>query len=318
MKTPTYWKNKNLISLTLYPLGFLYGIATQLRLKYKRSHKVSVPVICIGNLTAGGTGKTPVAISIASILQQQGLNPFFVSRGYGGNLKNILVDSTKHTPQQCGDEPLLLAQQAPVVVNPDRFAGANTAINNGANIIIMDDGFQNPTLHKNLSFLVFDGNFGLGNEFCIPAGPLREDITEGLNRANATIIIGEDKYNLKQRFALPCFCGKIKPHPQNHKNKKVIAFAGIGNPQKFYKSLHECGLEILNTYDFPDHHYYTDTELKKLIDIAEKNKALLYTTSKDFVKIPTYLQQHFKVLEISIEWESSQDITNFILKQIQK
>ncbi len=316
MKTPSHWNSINLLSLILSPLGAVYALATKLRLRYNKSKKVSIPVICIGNLTAGGTGKTPVSISIAQLLQQQTLNPFFVSRGYGGNLKNIIVNPNIHTPKQCGDEPLLLARQAPVVINPDRYAGANTAITNGANIIIMDDGFQNPKLHKDLSFLVFDGNFGVGNELCIPAGPLRETISSGISRAQAIIIIGPDKHNLRTRFNLPCFMGKITPLPQTHSNKKVIAFAGIGNPQKFYNSLTECGFEIIKSYDYPDHHYYTEAELKKLISQAQQNNALLYTTSKDFVKIPSHLQKHFKVLEITIQWENPQDLTNFILQRI--
>ena len=318
MKTPKHWNNINFVSMILYPLGLLYGLATKLRIKYNKSKKVSIPVICIGNLTAGGTGKTPVSISIASILQQQGFNPFFVSRGYGGKLKNIQVDNNKHTAQQCGDEPLLLARQAPVIVNPDRFNGANTAINNGADIIIMDDGFQNPKLCKDLSFLVFDGSFGVGNELCIPAGPLRENINDGIKRAQAIIIIGEDKHNLQKRFNLPCFLANIKPLSQNIDNPNIIAFAGIGNPQKFYNSLKECGFNLLETYDFPDHHYYSETELQNLINLAQQQNALLYTTSKDFVKIPPQLQQHFKVLEISIEWQTPQDLTDFILKQINK
>jgi tetraacyldisaccharide 4'-kinase len=318
MKTPTHWNKINLTSIILSPIGLLYGIATKLRLKYKKSYKVSVPVICVGNLTAGGTGKTPVSISIASILQQQNLTPFFVSRGYGGNLKNIMVDSSIHTPQQCGDEPLLLARQAPVIVNPDRFAGADTAIKNGADIIIMDDGFQNPKLHKDLSFLVFDGSFGVGNELCIPAGPLRENIKDGLKRAQAIIIIGEDKHQLQQRFNLPCFLGSIKPLPQNNDNPNVMAFAGIGNPQKFYNSLKECGFNLLKTYDFPDHHYYNETELQNMINTAKQQNTLLYTTSKDFVKIPAHLQKYFKVLEITIEWKNPQYLTDFILKQLKK
>ena len=314
MKTPNHWKNNNLLSKLLSPLGYLYSVATKLRLKYKTSYKVSVPVICIGNITAGGTGKTPVSISVAQLLQQQGFNPFFVSRGYGGKLKNIVVDIKQHTPQQCGDEPLLLAQQAPVVVNPNRHTGAQTAIENGANIIIMDDGFQNPKLHKDLSFLVFDGSFGLGNELCIPAGPLREKLQDGIKRAQAIIIIGEDKYKIQQRINLPCFKGSITALPQSISNKKVIAFAGIGNPQKFYTSLQQSGFEIIETQDFPDHHYYSDKELQILINKAQDYNALLYTTSKDFVKIPTHLQKHFKVLAITIKWENSQDLTNFILQ----
>ncbi len=162
MKTPSFWSRRNLTATLLSPLGCLYALATRINLALHKPHKVNTPVLCIGNLTAGGTGKTPTAVSIAKIMQQNNKNPHFVSRGYGGTL------------QQVGDEPLLLARQVPTVVSPDRYLGAQIAENAGADIIIMDDGFQNPKLHKDLSFLVFDGGFGYGNGWCIPAGPLRE------------------------------------------------------------------------------------------------------------------------------------------------
>ena len=316
MKTPRYWKNRNITSDLLLPLGHLYNCATRLRLKFKPSKKVDIPVICIGNLTAGGTGKTPVAVSVAALLQQQGKKPFFVSRGYGGTLKNIIVNAQKHPPRQCGDEPLLLARQAPVVVNPDRYAGALTALQSGAELIIMDDGFQNPGLYKDLSFLVFDGSFGLGNGRCIPAGPLREDLISGLKRADAAIIIGTDHFDLHKKLDIPCFTASVKPVPLNIKNPHIIAFAGIGRPSKFYRSLRETGFNLLKTFDFPDHHYYTEKELFELIGEAEKLGADIYTTSKDFVKIPSELQNRFKVLEIAICWEDSQALANFILKRI--
>lgn len=317
MKTPSYWNEKNLISNLLCPLGSLYTLATKLNIKFSRPKSVNKPVICIGNLTAGGTGKTPVAISLAGIIQSLGKKPFFVSRGYGGKLKGVVVDNQKHLAAQVGDEPLLLSRQAPVVVNPDRWQGACLAVNSGADLIIMDDGFQNPGLKKDLSFLVFDGGFGYGNGRGIPAGPLRESLSDGLKRTQAIIIIGKDKHNLAEKFAhFPVFKGTITPKPVINGSKKAIAFAGIGRPDKFYASMRETGFELLKTIDFPDHHQYTTQELENLIALAEQNQAELYTTSKDFVKIPVALQKHFKVLEIEISWEDKAGLTDFLKKYI--
>lgn len=316
MKTPFFWQQKNAMARILYPLGKLYALATRLNLKFHTPQKVTVPVICIGNLTAGGSGKTPTALSIAAMLQKIGYHPFFVSRGYGGKLKNVLVDINTHTPEQVGDEPLLLARQAPVIVNPDRFQGAQTAIFHGADIIIMDDGFQNPKLYKDLSFLVFDGTTGYGNGYCVPAGPLREDLSQGIRRAQAMIIIGEDKKNLKSQISLPTFMGKIAPQRPQISSKKVIAFAGIGRPEKFYQSLKELRFEIAETIDFPDHHFYTTQELENLIQKAQEKNCALITTTKDFVKIPHHLQAHFHVLEITIKWQDKKALQEFITQKL--
>ncbi len=317
MKTPSYWMSENLISSILKPLGYIYAYATNLRLSIKHPRKVCRPVICIGNITAGGTGKTPVAVSFAKLLQQMGKNPFFVSRGYGGKLKGVMVDKSRHSAAEVGDEPLLLSRQAPVIVNPDRFSGAQKALQSGAEIIIMDDGFQNPGLHKDLSFLVFDGGVGIGNGLCIPAGPLRESLASGLKRAQAVIILGEDKHNLATQIkGLPIFRGAVVAKKPETNNNDVIAFAGIGRPEKFYTSLRELGINLLKTVDFPDHHQYTMSELKKLIDEAQKKNAVLFTTAKDFVKIPTQIQRHFHVLEIEISWENEESLKTFITQNI--
>lgn len=314
MKTPTYWKNKNIISLLLWPFGCLYGLATATRLLLKTPHKVDAKVICVGNLTAGGTGKTPVSISLANILQQNGQNPYFVSRGYGGKLKGLQVMPDIHNAADVGDEPLLLARQAPVIINPDRYAGALMAEQEGANYIIMDDGFQNPSLYKDISFVVIDGNIGLGNGFCIPAGPLREFKDLGLHRASAIMLIGEDTHDLAASFGkLPVFKGRIKPVSPSPLTYDIVAFAGIGRPEKFYQSLSGCGFNIVETRDFPDHHFYTEDELNQLIALGKQHKAPVYTTAKDFVKIPPHLQSKFKVLEIAIEWENPSELANFIL-----
>lgn len=316
MKTPQIWKKRNFLSNLLLPISWLYGAATYLRVHTKKSSKVSVPVICIGNLTAGGTGKTPVSVAIAGLLQQNGKNPFFLSRGYGGKLKNILVNPEKHSADLAGDEPLILTRQAPVVVDSNRVKGAELAIHNGADCLVMDDGFQNPGLYKDLSFLVFDGAYGAGNHRLIPAGPLRESLKQGFKRAHALIIIGEDKTNISAQTALPVFGADIEEIKPATNNKKVLAFAGIGHPQKFYDSLMRCGLTIFKVQNFPDHHFYTKTELQNLIQTAQKHDLDIYTTSKDYVKIPPELKKYFKVLEIKIKWKEPSKLKQFIFQNI--
>lgn len=316
MKTPKYWQANSFIAKLLSPLGHLYGYATALRIRLRKSQKISIPVICIGNITAGGTGKTPVAISIAKMLETALYHPFFVTRGYGGKLQNVMVNNKKHSARDVGDEPLLLAEQAPVVVNADRFAGANLAIKEGADIIVMDDGFQNPGLYKDLSLLVFDGHYGIGNGRIIPAGPLRETFEAGVKRADALLILGKDKHNLAERTELPVFYGHTEPAQTTVNCCKVIAFAGIGHPQKFYHTLKQQGFNVIETIDFPDHHYYSKDEIEQILQKAKKYGAEVYTTSKDFVKIPTLYHNSINVLEIAVVWNKPDDLWKFIEKKI--
>lgn len=317
MKTPSFWNSHNLLSTVLLPLGWLYSGATALRLRLKKPTKVNVPVICVGNLTAGGSGKTPTSAGIATLLKHHGFNPYFISRGYGGRLSGVIVDPSRHTAQDVGDEPLLLSRTAPVSINADRYQAALKAISCGADILIMDDGFQNPSLHKDLSFLIIDGKVGFGNCRPVPSGPLRENITSGLKRAQAAVIIGEDTSNVRPLLAdLPIFQAHIKPQTPQDTSSPIIAFAGIGHPQKFYASLQECGFELIACHDFPDHHFYTEAELSSLIAEAAKEQAQLYTTAKDFVKIPPHLQSSFNVLEIQIDWSNRPALEKFLLKQI--
>jgi len=318
MKTPKYWQSNSIISKLLEPIGLIYGGLTAMRLKFKKSRKTEVPVICIGNITAGGTGKTPVSVSIAKMLATEMFHPFFVTRGYGGKLQDIIVNNKKHTATDVGDEPLLLSKQAPVVVNANRYLAAKKAVEQGADVIIMDDGFQNPGLYKDISFLVFDGHYGIGNGKIIPAGPLRETLEDGTKRADAVIILGKDKHNLAQRCGLPVFFGHTEASQANLDNQDVLAFAGIGHPQKFYHTLKQQGFNVVKTIDFPDHHFYTREELDAIIEQAKQLKAQIYTTSKDFVKIPPLYSQDINVLEIAVVWDNPEELTSFIKQKIAK
>lgn len=317
MKTPLFWKEKNFKSYLLWPLGELYAFATKLKIKYKSPKHVSIPVVCVGNLTAGGSGKTPVALSIMRLMKKKYRNPMFVSRGYGGKLKNVFVDRQEHTAKEVGDEPLLLSRLAPTVINPNRYKAAQKAFEEGADAIVMDDGFQNQTLVKDLNFLVFDGESGIGNGLCVPAGPMREKFDDGLKRADAVIILGEDKQNLQMKIkGIPVFHGKVVPISKLEFTRNVVAFAGIGRPQKFYDSLLNMGADLIYTRDFPDHYKYKEEDLQELIDIAKNTNSDLYTTTKDYVKIPYHLRAEFKILEVGIRWQDEQKLFEFICSRL--
>ena len=304
MKTPWWFLRKTPLSFVLWPLSVVYYMASRLVYGVRKigAYKSRRPVVCVGNIFAGGVGKTPIVREIALHLGAP-----VVMRGYkkGAKTGNI------------GDEALMLSRHGIQVHTGDRKSNI-VLLNaqNDASPIVMDDGFQNPGLHKDLSFLVFDGGFGYGNGLCIPAGPLRESLPAGMKRADAILIIGEDRHRLAEQIALPVFRGQIVPVRPNFSERRVIAFAGIGRPEKFYQSLRELNFELVETVNFPDHHFYTDTELDQLIDKAEKNSCTLITTAKDLVKIPSRRRSFFKVLEIEVRWEDEDALAGFILHRL--
>lgn len=315
MMTPKYWQNDNIISKLLTPVGFLYGLATKCRINLIKGYKAKIPVICIGNITAGGVGKTPISMALAQMLQQKGMHPYFISRGYGGRLNGVLVDLKTMTAKDVGDEPMMLATIAPTVVSSNRAKAAQIAEKHGADILIMDDGFQNPSLKKDISFLVFNGEIGISNGKIIPAGPMRESLESGLKRADAIILIGEDKTNICSKINKTIFKAHIKEVKPDEKSEKVLAFAGIGYPQKFYNSLMKCGLTIEKAYNFPDHHFYQKNELKALIKKANKRGLPIYTTLKDYVKIPGKFKEQFKVLHINAIFDEAENLLSFIFSK---
>lgn len=303
MRMPRFWSNQGFIAKLLLPISFVYGAITQWRLKLLKPYHASAKVICIGNITAGGVGKTPVAMAMAEKYIKAQKKVFFVTRGYKGKFKNVLVDLDKHTPMETGDEARLLAAVAPTIIAPKRDKGAKMAEDMGAEVIIMDDGFQNPKLYKDESWLVFDGETGIGNGYIIPAGPLRETLENGEKRASYILIMGEDKTGLAKKCTLPVYYGKVQAEPFELSNKKVLAFAGIGHPEKFYNTLRSLGYDVVKSYDFADHYAYKSSDIEALYKEAKDKGLALVTTEKDYVKLSSDDKKKVSVLKIRAVWE---------------
>lgn len=265
-----------------------------------------VPVLCVGNLTAGGSGKTPLAISLAEALAELGHRPHFLIRGYGGSETGpLLVDTSNHDSGMVGDEALLLARIAPTWIGANRRQSADAAIKAGADCLVMDDGFQNPSIEKTRSVLAIDAGYGFGNGRVIPAGPLREPVLSGCERASAAIIIGEDDKDIASSLEpFPVFKAKLLPQDNNAlAGRRVYAFAGIGRPEKFYNSLRQIGCDLAGTRDFGDHHRYRAEEISQIIEQARQSDAIPVTTEKDFVRLPEEVQTQIKVLQVKLKWE---------------
>ena len=286
-----------------------YGIGHRLHHRFSKTEKIGIPVLCIGNLVAGGGGKTPTALAVLDVLRAEKLaaNPCFLSRGYGGTLSGPLrVDPQSHNAAEVGDEPLLLAQKAPAYIAADRLAGARLAQEQGHDFIIMDDGLQNPSLHKDIALLVIDGETGFGNEEMIPAGPLRTPIETGMRQTDAVILIGEDRRGVKRHIpaGIPVLQAEVKPVSPPDQGQPYIAFCGIAHPGKFRRSLEESGLNIAAFHDFPDHYPYRETDLNALKNEAELKNARLITTTKDAVRLPAAFRSApaFDTLDIALLW----------------
>jgi tetraacyldisaccharide 4'-kinase len=294
MREPDFWWRKpGLAAWLLSPLGLIYGAVAGWRMR-RHGWRADIPVICIGNFTLGGTGKTPAAIAIAKLLAAQGATPFFLTRGYGGNLVGpVRVDPLSHRASDVGDEPLLLARQAPTIVSRDRAAGAAFAQAAGASVIVMDDGLQNPSLHKDLSIAVVDGRRGLGNGYVFPAGPLRTSISTQLAMIHAILVVGTDTgadpvAELARTRGLPVLRARLEPTADIVKaiaGRKALAFAGIGDPEKFYLTLAEAGIDATARQNFADHHPYSEDEAASILDRCEAEQLVPVTTEKDIARL---------------------------------
>jgi tetraacyldisaccharide 4'-kinase len=312
MKTPGFWYRPEATPAAwlLTPAGLLYDAASRLRRSLVEPQRAPVPVACIGNLVAGGAGKTPVALALGRRLGEIGIAVHFLSRGHGGSLAGpVRVDPERHSAAEVGDEPLLLARAAPAWVSRDRPAGARAAAAAGAGLILMDDGFQNPSLAKDLSLLVVDGGSGFGNGRILPAGPLRERPEDGLKRADAVVVMGPDRAGIGALAAghgLPALGARLVPDASDAarlRGRKVLAFAGIGRPEKVFATLAELGAEIAGAVPFPDHHTYTPDEIMRLVETAQERQAVLVTTEKDLVRLPPDARPMVEALRVDLAWD---------------
>ena len=311
MKAPRFWfRPPGLAAALLAPPAWIWRHGAQRRQQRGPGWSPGIPVICIGNLTVGGTGKTPTVIAAAQIL---GDGVHILSRGYGGKLAGpVQVDPVVHTADDVGDEPLLLAAFAPTWIARDRMAGAKAALRSGATTLLLDDGFQDPALKKDLSVVVVDAVTGFGNRRIIPAGPLREPVDVGLARAQAVLVIGKpaDRTEfLSQNPDLHALVIEAELVPlstgMDWPGARVFAFAGIGRPEKFFDTLAALGADVAGTEAFADHAPYADRILTRLQSRAKALGAQLVTTEKDAVRIPMSWRQHVLTLPVRLDTDET-------------
>ena len=313
MRAPEWWTapGRGPWPRLLTPLAWTWGLGARARVRARRPWRAPIGVVCVGNLTAGGAGKTPVAISLGARLTARGARAAFLAHGYGGSAPGpLLVDSRIHGAADVGDEALILARVLPTWVARDRRLGVRAAAVTGASVIVMDDGFQDPSVAKDLSVVVVDGRFGFGNGRLIPAGPLRERPADGLRRADAAIVVEPDETGAEERIQaltgtrLPVVLCRRRPDASAAQlaGADVVAFAGIGRPEGFFATLREMGCCVRAGHAFPDHHAYGAGELERLRGDARSRGAVLVTTAKDAARLGPEARRGIEVLTITLEW----------------
>lgn len=328
MRPPEFWNIKEgrdgapVIRTVLRPLGALYAWAGRRRRAQTQPLDPGVPVICVGNATLGGTGKTPIAIYLMKSLRRLGVNAHGLTRGYGGQLKGPIPVNPRHTAEDVGDEPLLIARSGPVWVAAARDEGAVAAVSEGADAIIMDDGHQNPLLEKTLSLLVVDAEVGFGNGCVFPAGPLREPLSDALERTDAVILMKPtpdyeiDSHladQLSGQIVIPAYLSPKTNPPKG----KLYAFAGIGRPNKFFDSLRRLGAELVEEVPFADHHRFSDTEIEGLFVLAAEYDAALITTEKDHVRLPPGYRRGIHSFPVEVRFEDELTLRRLLHPVIQ-
>jgi len=306
MRPPEFWSKDDgasrAIRALLAPVSWAYGASVRWKHDGAHPYRATAKVVCIGNLTAGGSGKTPIAIAVARALAAH--HPVILSRGYGGHTRGpVQVDLAHDTARDVGDEPLLLARAAPVIVARDRRAGAAFADAHGAGIIVMDDGHQNFHLAKDLSIVVIDAETGFGNGHVLPAGPLREPVAQGLARADAVVLVGDGAPDLGG-FTGPILRARLEPDDGHElTGEKVVAFAGIGRPDKFFDTLRHLGAQLIETREYADHHAYTASEIARLK--AKARGARLVTTEKDYVRLTATEREGVEFLAVHARFDDA-------------
>lgn len=318
MRTPAFWHKTSVLSLALTPFSWIYGCVARLDRHRRKVQQAPIPVISIGNATAGGAGKTPTALALVPMLQKMGATVHIISRGYGSTASTTRRVCETDDWRQVGDEPLLLARTAPTWVGPTRLDSIRSAAAEGATLALCDDAHQHHRLHKDISFLVIDGPYGIGNGKLLPAGPLREPLEEALRRSDAVILIGDDAQQLATRITIPVFHAQLEAATDIsalHVDR-WLAFAGTGRPEKFFDSLKKLGVTVLATRAFADHHPYSARDIDALREEARALDARLITTEKDIVKIPAHEAEDIAVLPVQLVFHEPQTVEQFLKERL--
>lgn len=315
MRAPTFWNERHWIAWLLLPCAWLYYAGMRLRARLSTPYRARCKVICVGNVVAGGAGKTPIAVAIAEYLLAKNVRIACLSKGYGGVLRGPLwVDPAKHTAQDVGDEALLLAATCPTIVARNRVEALRFAEAANIAVAITDDGFQNPTFAKDISLLVVDGKTGLGNGWMLPAGPLREPLEEALGRTQGVVMMQEDNAALRARIpaSLPVLQAHIRVKEAEQLHGRYIAFAGIGQPLKFYLTLQSLGATVVEMVGFADHHPYSEADMRALKTRADAAEATLITTAKDAVRLPKSWRSHVRVVHVEAVFEAPDALSTLL------
>lgn len=308
-RAPRFWTTDGVLARTLAPLSPITRYLTARRVA-RQGWVAPVPVICCGNVTVGGAGKTTLAIDLMRRLTRLGHRPHALLRGYGGSSRGVLGVRPEHDATMVGDEALLLAAEGPTWIGADRGASGRAAVEAGASVLVMDDGLQNPTLRKTMSLLVIDGATGFGNGRLLPAGPLREDIATGAARCRAAVLIGADEAGALARLPPDLTVMRARLAQDSSiatlRGRRVVAFAGIARPSKFFDPLAAAGAILVQAEPFPDHHRFSASELERLRRQAVTEDAVLVTTPKDAVRLPPAMRGTVTVIGVSLEWDAPQ------------
>ncbi len=301
---PQFWRHDGIWARLLSPLAALTAAATARRVG-KPGWQAPIPVICCGNVTVGGAGKTTLALDLGLRLIAQGHAVHFLLRGYGGSVRGPHRVTSADTAARVGDEALLLAQIAPTWIGADRGASARDAVAAGAELLVLDDGLQNPSLHKDLSLLVVDGATGFGNGRVLPAGPLREPVATGAARCQAAVLIGADATGAARALSLPVLRAALRPGPEiaDWIGRRAFAFAGIARPDKFFTMLADADVRVAGTLPFPDHHAFSEADLRRVLEQAARVDARPVTTPKDAVRLPAAWRDRIGIIGVSLAWE---------------
>ena len=328
MRAPYFWsagldpysrQSAPLLRFLLTPFAGLYAWGTARKIARTKPVKVEAPVICIGNLTSGGSGKTPITQALQALLTEAGARPVTLSRGYGGALKGpVQVDANKHGADQVGDEPLLLAASGEAWIGRDKVATAQAITATGNCVILMDDGHQNPTLHKDLSFVVIDAGAPFGNGYVIPKGPLREAIKTGLARADCVVLINDGETPAEViESGLPVMRARLEQMTALP-DGPLLAFAGIGRPERFFDALRRAGGEICDSVAFADHHKFSQNELKRLHAFSEVHGARLVTTEKDYLRLPEAARGGITPIKVRAVFEDTERLLAILSPHISR